>query len=105
MIEIEIYDIVLINMVTYMTGIFTGLGLCIKYKHKLFRSKSQENLSQLQGSGQGPGHGQIQGQIHNSDPTITGQHVGHTNFGHYPPIIASAPPPSTLKEVVIRTTE
>ena len=47
MIEIEWYDIVLINMVTYMGGIFTGLGLCIKYKHKLFRSKSQENLSRL----------------------------------------------------------
>jgi len=93
MIEIEIYDIVLINMITYMTGIFTGLGLCIKYKHKLFRSKSQENLSQLQG------------QIHNSSSPIEGQSVPHSNFGHYPPVMASAPPSSCLKEVVIRTTE
>ena len=95
MIEIEWYDIVLINMVTYMTGIFTGLGLCIKYKHKLFRSKSQENLSRLQGSGQ----------IHNSNSPIAGQCVSHANFGHYPPVMATAPPQSALKEVVIRTTE
>ena len=95
MIEIEWYDIVLINMVTYMGGIFTGLGLCIKYKHKLFRSKSQENLSRLQGSGQ----------IHNSNSPIAGQCVSSTNFGHYPPVMATAPTPSALKEVVIRTTE
>ena len=95
MTEIEWYDIVLINMVTYMSGIFTGLGLCIKYKHKLFRSKSQENLSRLQG----------QHQIHNSDPPIAGQAVSHSNFGHYPPVMATAPTPSALKEVVIRTTE
>ena len=101
MIEIEFYDIVLINMVTYMTGIFTGLGLCIKYKHKLFRSKSQENLSQLQGPRQGP----LQGQIHNSNSPIASQGVSHSNFGHYPPIMASAPPSSAVKEVVIRTTE
>ena len=105
MIEIEFYDIVLINMVTYMTGIFTGLGLCIKYKHKLFRSKSQENLSRLQGPGQCQIQGQIQGQVHNSDSPIAGQSVSHTNFGHYPPVMASAPPSSCLKEVVIRTTE
>ena len=93
MTEIEWYDIVLVNMVTYMVGVFTGLGLCIKYKHKLFRSKSQENLSHL--------HGQIQ----NSSSPIAAQTVSHANFGHYPPVMASAPPPSTLKEVVIRTTE
>jgi len=101
MIEIEAYDIVLINMVTYMAGIFTGLGLCIKYKHKLFRSKSQENLSRLQGSEQG----QIQNQIYNSGAPIAGQHVSHTNLGHYPPVMATAPTQNALKEVVIRTTE
>ena len=105
MIEIEWYDIVLINMVTYMTGIFTGLGLCIKYKHKLFRSKSQENLSHLQGQIQDPVQDQIQNQIYNSGAPIAGQHVSHTNLGHYPPVIATAPTPNALKEVVIRTTE
>ena len=96
MIEIEWYDIVLINMVTYMTGIFTGLGLCIKYKHKLFRSKSQEDLSRLQGT--------EQVQIDNQNHNIANQGISHTNL-HYPPIMASAPPQSSLKEVVIRTTE
>ena len=94
MIEIEFYDIVLINIITYMGGIFTGLGLCIKYKHKLFRSKSQENLAHLQGP------------IHNSNSPIASQSVSHANFGQFPPpIMASAPTASTLKEVVIRTTE
>ena len=105
MIEIEFYDIILINMVTYMTGIFTGLGLCIKYKHKLFRSKSQENLSHLQGLGQGPGQDLGHGQIHNSNLPIAGQCVSHANIGHYPPVMATAPSASVLKEVVIRTTE
>jgi len=89
---IEWYDIVLVNMVTYMGGIFTGLGLCIRYKHKLFRSKSQENLLRLQD------------QAHNSNSPIASHTVSHANFGQYPPIMASAPQ-SALKEVVIRTTE
>jgi len=89
MIEIELYDIVLINTITYMIGIFTGFGVCIKYKHKLFRSRSQEDLSKL----------------HNPNSLTIDQSLPHTNFGQYPPIIASAPPQSSLKEVVIRTTE
>jgi len=93
MIEIEVYDIVLINIITYMSGIFTGLGLCIKYKHKLFRSTSQENLARLQAP------------VHNSGQTAATQDMGHSTIGQYPPIMASAPPASTLKEVVIRTTE
>ena len=87
--EIEVYDVILINMITYMAGIFTGFGFCIKYKHKLFRSKSQENLSHLHGPGS----------------TVAGQAMSHENFGQYPPVMASAPPQSALKEVVIRTTE
>ena len=97
MIDIEVYDIVLISMITYMSGIFTGFGLCVKYKHKLFRSRSQEHLAQLQSPGPDP--------IHNVSSAIAGQGVSHVDFGHYTPVMASAPPSSCLKEVVIRTTE
>ena len=89
--EIELYDVILINMITYMAGIFTGFGFCIKYKHKLFRSKSQENLAQLQG--------------HNTSSPVAGQAMSHANFGQYPAVMASAPSHSALKEVVIRSTE
>ena len=85
----EVLDIVLINIICYMGGIMTGIGVCFKYKkHLLIKTSSQEQLSQL---------------VNTINTEIGNQHLSNTNMG--PPIIASAPPSSILKEVVIRTTE
>ena len=84
----EVLDIVLINIICYMSGIMTGIGVCLKYKkHLLIKASSQEQLSQL---------------VNSINTEIGNQHLSNTYMG--PPIIASAPS-SILKEVVIRTTE
>lgn len=80
--------IILLNVITYMGGIFTGLGICFKYKkHLLIKTTSQDQLNELFTS------------IHHEVGTST-------TMG--PPIsapvaYASAPPSEEFKEVVIRT--
>ena len=38
--------IILLNVITYMGGIFTGLGICFKYKkHLLIKTTSQDQLN------------------------------------------------------------
>ena len=38
-------DIVLVNMVSYMGGIFTGMAFCFRYKNSLIaRSRSQDRF-------------------------------------------------------------
>jgi len=90
-------DIVLVNIISYMGGILTGLGFCFKYKkHFLLKTSSHHQLSDLANC--------IQTEIGN-------QHISNTNVGppimaSNHPVMASAPPAqSVLKEVVIRTTE
>ena len=40
-------DIVLINVICYLGGILSGLGVCFKYKkHLLLRTSSKEQLSE-----------------------------------------------------------
>ena len=78
-------DIFLINVICYMGGILSGLGFCFKYKkHLLIRTSSKEQLSDIVNS-------------------ITNEISNNTNPG--PPIMASAPHQSALKEIVIRSTE
>jgi len=66
--EISLFDIILINTTSYLLGIASGLLFCCKYKDRITRSRSMENLSR-----------------YNNNPTI------------YPPesniVVASAPPP------------
>ena len=39
------FDIVLVNVVSYMGGIFTGMGFCFRYKNSLIaRSRSQDRF-------------------------------------------------------------
>ena len=79
-------DIVLINVISYMGGLLTGLGFCFKYKkHFLLRTSSHDQLSEIINS------------IHSEISSAT--NVGPPNL----PIIASAPHPESFKEVVIRT--
>ena len=76
-------DIVLINIITYMGGIFTGLGLFIRYKKEiLMRTNS---------------HAQLKDLVDKLTEDINSQ----TSIG--PPIIASAPHAQDLKEIIVRT--
>ena len=67
--ELSILDFILINFVSYVFGIGTGIVICLKNKDKLLvKSRSTDNLSSRQF--------QQNSQLHYSPP----------------PIIASAPP-------------
>ena len=49
MISISILDIILINFVSFIVGVGSGVVICIKNKDKLLiiKSKSNDNLSNL----------------------------------------------------------
>ena len=82
-------DIVLIDIICYMGGLFTGLGICFKYKHDLLVRTSS--------------HAQLQDLV----KKITNDIQASTSEG--PPVLASAPTISEfispMKEIVIRTNE
>ena len=90
--EINTFDIVLINIISYMGGIFTGLLFCCKYKDKLIiKSKSRDNLSTV------------------ANPTNLLQPppppppaVPSYNS---PVLVASAPPLPQAREITIKTME
>ena len=45
--DITTFDLILVNAISYLMGLLTGLSICCKYKEKfLQRSKSVEGLSQ-----------------------------------------------------------
>ena len=84
-------DVVLVNIISYMSGIITGFILCFKYKkHLLLKTSSHDQLSDILSS--------IHTEIANTNPgppIFTGTPIMESE----PPIIASAP----SKEIVIRT--
>jgi hypothetical protein len=75
--EITFIDFCLINFVSYILGLGTGLIICCKNKEKLLiKSRSHDNLS----------HQQMQQYNHHN--------IQNTNIPPYTsPIMASAPPP------------
>ena len=84
-------DIVLINIICYLGGILSGFGLCFKYKKDLLlKTSSHSQLSDILNSI----HSEIAAQ-----PTAMGAPISSE------PVIASAPPSTTLSEVIIRTKE
>ena len=95
-------DIVLINVICYLGGVLSGLGICFKYKkHLLLRTSSKEQLSEIVNS--------ITNEIANitnpGPPVFTGTPIMESE----PPVIASAhniasaPPKELMREIVIRT--
>ena len=63
----DTFDIVLINLISYMGGIFTGLIVCCKYKDKIMiKSKNSENITE-------------------------------PSYNYSPPLMASAPPMNPTK--------
>ena len=83
--EITGLDFVLINLLSYVAGVATGLIICCKNKDKLLvKSRSLENLSLQQ---------QQQQQQHMDRPP---SHVPYST----PPIVASAPVEKPVKITV-----
>ena len=69
--EITVLDFCMVNLLSYIGGVATGLLICCKHKDKLLvKSRSIDNLSSLRTNQQ------------NTDVQYT-----------IPPIMASAPPP------------
>ena len=86
--EISVLDFCLVNFVSYILGLGTGLVICLKNKDKLLvKSHSLDNLS-IQQMSHYNHHNQGQP---NMVPT-TGSYVG--------PIMATAPPPDKVPEKV-----
>ena len=91
-------DILLINVISYMGGFLTGLGIFIKYKHViLVKTNSYHELQEL---------------VNNLTKDLHKTSVGPPSIPvisypvesiQSPNLIASAPPKSDLKEIVIRT--
>ena len=80
-------DIVLINIICYMGGLGTAFGIFLKYKQALlFKTHS---------------HAQLQDLVRNITNDL--QHNGTSLGPPTPPIVASAPPPHEIKEIVIRS--
>lgn len=80
--------LVLLNTIMYMGGIFTGLGICIKYKRDLLlKTSSNDQLNELLTSI----HKEVSPMTNAGPPNSMPVAMGS-------PILPSAPP----KEVVIR---
>ena len=94
--DISTFDVVLLNMLSFMGGIFTGMFAGIKLRNTMLKSRSRDNLN------------------HMSHHTMTANGSPLAGAGNNPfnsQVLASAPlatalPENTSKqEIVIRTTE
>mgnify|MGYP001234509523 FL=1 len=93
-------DIVLINIICYMGGLFSGFGIFLKYKQTLLIKTTS--------------HEQLQDLVKNLTTDIQTSLGPPVTTDQSPPIVPSSqlyptapmviPPPLDLKEVVIRTT-
>lgn len=88
-------DIVLINVISYMSGVLTGISIFIKYKHVLLvKTNSYKELRELVNN--------LTDDLNKQTDNVNIQ----TSLGApiMPPqvVVASAPTHSDLKEIVIR---
>ena len=92
--DISVLDFCLVNFVSYILGLGTGLVICLKNKDKLLvKSRSLDNLS-LQQMGHYNHHQSNMSHL-NMTPNMaqnTGSYVG--------PIMATAPPPDKVPDKV-----
>ena len=91
-------DIILVNIICYMGGLFSGIGIFLKYKQALLvKTTSHEKLQDLVKN--------LTTDLQTSlGPPITG-HISSpvmTSSQLYPTAPVMNPPPLDLKEVVIR---
>ena len=78
--DITILDFVLFEITSYLFGIATGLMICCKYKDKIMKSRSSDNINNMVGD------------------TMNHQNIVYPPQAHVSPIIqASAPPHNPVK--------
>ena len=100
-------DIVLINVISYMGGILTGIGIIIKYKHTLLvKTNSYKELRELVNNltddlNKQTNDENIQTSL--GAPIMAQTHAVVASVPIASTPIASAPTQSDLKEIVIRT--
>jgi hypothetical protein len=95
-------DIVLIDVICYMGGLFTGLGICFKYKHDLLvRTSSHAQLQDLVQKITND----IQAQTSEGPPVMA---TAPSVMATAPSVMATAPSISEvispMKEIIVRTT-
>ena len=92
-------DIVLINVICYMGGLFSGLGIFLKYKQALLvKTTSHQQLQDLVKN--------LTNDLQTSlgPPAVNKNSPVMVSSTLYPTAPMVNPPPLDLKEVVIRTT-
>jgi len=83
--EITVLDFFMVNILSYIGGLATGLLICCKHKDKLLvKSRSLENISTISA---------ISNTSNNHPPSQTPYST--------PPIMASAPPPEAKQPIKI----
>ena len=89
-------DIVLLNVISYMGGILTGIGIFIKYKHTLLvKTNSYKELRELVNN--------LTDDLNNQAGDVNIQtSLGAPIMAQTQPVVASAPTQRELKEIVIR---
>ena len=85
MIEISVLDMVLLNSLSFLVGVGSGIVICFKNKDKLLivKSRSRDNLSNMNNNDNNPLNNQLQQAINTT------------------PVIASAPPPMNPVKITL----
>jgi hypothetical protein len=88
-------DIVLLNVVSYMGGILTGISIFVKYKHTLLvKTNSYNELRELVNN--------LTDDLNQANDVDIQTSLGAPIMTHAQAVVASAPTQRDLKEIVIR---
>ena len=89
MIEISVLDMILLNSLSFLVGIGSGIVICFKNKDKLLivKSRSRDNLSNMNNNDNNPLNNPLNNQLQ--------QPINTT------PVIASAPPPMNPVKITL----
>ena len=88
-------DIVLINVISYMGGILTGISIFIKYKHVLLvKTNSYKELRELVNN--------LTDDLNQANDVNIQTSLGAPIMAQTQHVVASAPTQGDLKEIVIR---
>jgi hypothetical protein len=107
--DISTLDIVLMNMLSMMVGLFGGVVGGIKLRQSMLKSRSRDNLSTMNHHHLTSRHPHIHGSPMGNQEggfcsQITGTHPLPTPVASAP-IATAIPPETTKQEIVIRTVD